>query len=189
MNLSKSIKLLVASVLILVGFQPAQALWRDKKIGWFDIVQAEKSCGAIATYEFDGRPDVTLMVILGADGKIAMSLASYGWSAEQDESYPDIEWNVNGQTYGGKSVGIRYDDGTRGFLGTFGPEMLDDLSKGSSLFVTKGEATVTHINLTGSGAAIAALRACATDLKAQLDAKQRRERKWNYIEKDPFGGN
>jgi TonB family protein len=166
-------------------------------VGWFDIIEAEESCIASSEYEFDGRSDVKLLLVLGEQQDfVGLMIYSLDWSAKKDVEYPGITYTLNGFVYSdvkdddGKMIlttkGDLFESVYKGFFRLFTVQFLDDFAKGDSLLVEKDATVITHINLHSSGAAVTKLRECAAYVKRKNDAQRAQEAQWDYIEKDPF---
>lgn len=150
----------------------------------FDVLQLDDSCVITTTYDFDGRSSVRLSLFW--DGARAdLFLSSLGWSNRASAPYA-VQYSLGGFVYEGNARGLVSDGGYKGFVSGFDPAFLGDFARAESLYVTTGDTVVTHLNLSGSGAAIATLRRC-TDHVQEANAEQaRRERRWDYIAPDPF---
>lgn len=160
---------------------------------WFDVAQGDTSCVMSSSFNFDGRPDVNLDIVYGGDGSGALLVTSSGWSAVEGAKYDDLNFllvNPDRDFGGGVATGVVLSYIYKGFSTTFPPEFLDAISAASSMIVTKGKgddtATLTHVNLRGSGAAVASLRRCAEHVQRSNAAKARREERWDHITRDPF---
>lgn len=91
---------------------------------------------------------------------------------------------------GGVATGVVLSYIYKGFRISFPTDFLDALAAASSMIVTKGkgddQVILTHINLRGSGAAVASLRRCAEHVQRANAAQARREQRWDHISRDPF---
>lgn len=167
-----------------------------QSVGWFDITEAETSCVATAEYNFDGRSDVKLALLVGEDGYPILMINSLDWSAKDGVEYPGITYSLNGFTYSdvknkdGKFLlvtnGNTFDGIYKGFIRIFTANFLDDFASGSSLLIENGDSVITHIKLFSSSDAVAKLRECSAYLKRKNDAQRKQEAEWDYISKDPF---
>lgn len=164
---------------------PAKAREWPKTAGW-DIVQSESSCAIFEEYE--GKGETNLLIVLNVDGSAGAMMTNYGWSAADDENY-ELSWIVNGSVYTGPAFGIgkRYET-RKGFGGKFRAEFIDDIAKGSSLLVQRGDIVVDQLSLDGSGAAIAMAKRCLAVVKAEIAAAERERQRFAHIADDPFAG-
>lgn len=157
-------------VLMLAGIVAAQPTfareWPDVK-GW-QIIEGTTSCGARMTYE--GNGSISLLIILSAKGKASLTVANYNWLIKEGETF-DVRWSVNGNSYTGEVEGTILRDGRHGILGTFVEDLLDDLAKGDSLRVDRGDALIDNVTLTNSAAAISVAKQCRSAVRSRLAAE------------------
>lgn len=172
---------------------PAWGQSRNWSTPQFDIAEVDDACVLSSSFAFDGRSDVKLDLIWNGDG-VGLALTSSGWSAEDGKEYEGFSYlfrNPDASFSGGKTFGTIFGYIYKGFLTPFDADVLESFASAESLIVLRkvGEsepAIVTHMNLEGSGAAIASLRRCTTHVLRQNAAQARREQEWDYIERDPF---
>lgn len=149
----------------------------------FEVVQLESSCAISTSYDFDGRSPVELTLFY-EDDKVSVLLTSSDWSNRTGEIY-EVSYQLGGYSYAGEATGL-VTSGRPGFVAKFEPTFLTDFAAASALLVTRGEVIITHLSLSGSGAAVATVRRCLEHVQRTNAAQARREQRWDYIPEDPF---
>jgi hypothetical protein len=173
---------------------PTAAHAQNWDAGGFTITTGDDNCVMTNEFEFDGRPDVQFAVLYDGDS-VFISVASSGWSNKDGDEYRDIVYffrNPDRLYTGGVSRGFVHGYLYKGF-GTFlNVDALDALASAQSLVIGRdGEGDddfvlVTHVNLSGSSAAVASLKRCTAQVQRANAERARREQRWDHIEKDPF---
>ncbi|WP_292046270.1 MULTISPECIES: hypothetical protein [unclassified Brevundimonas] len=183
--------IVAASALLMAG--PSFSQSRNWNTDWFDVTQHDTSCGMSSSFNFDGRPDVNLDILYGGESSGILAVTSSGWSAVEGAEYDDLSFllvNPDRDFGGGVATGVVLSYIYKGFKISFPTDFLDALAAASSMIVTKGkgddQVILTHINLRGSGAAVASLRRCAEHVQRSNAAQARREQRWDHISRDPF---
>jgi len=184
----KAAALGLAMAIALTSSVPASADdWPSS--GAFDVVEVENGCAMAGEFAFDGRSDVKFfLVYAGAD--LSISFTSLDWSKAADDTevaylFLDGSRDVaDGFTASVK--GITLDTIYDGFVAKFTEDVLPPFAHAASLFVRSGDTTITHINLRGSAAAVETLRRCKASVERRESAQAAAERRFDYIERDPF---
>jgi hypothetical protein len=183
--------IVAASALLMAG--PSVGQSRNWNTDWFDVTQHDTSCGMSSSFNFDGRPDVNLDILYAGESSGILAVTSSGWSAVEGAEYDDLSFllvNPDRDFGGGVATGVVLSYIYKGFRISFPTDFLDALAAASSMIVTKGkgedQVILTHINLRGSGAAVASLRRCAEHVQRANAAQARREQRWDHISRDPF---
>ncbi|WP_374274462.1 hypothetical protein [Brevundimonas sp.] len=128
---------------------------------------------------------------------IFVSMENSSWtSLVDDEVHEDIEYafmSKNGDVVAvfvgsTKAISEPFD---RRLIANFEPDFLDHFAQSERLVVVRQpegqEMTVVwDFGLIGTGAAVAALRRCQTNLDRENATRQRKEAQWDYIARDPF---
>ena len=142
------------------------------------------TCGMALEYE--GKGETMLMLLLGADGTVMMSVANYAWSTVPEQKY-ELAYYLNGTVYeGGASVGI-HNGARKGFVTTFAPDFLKHFQASSNLKIRGDKAVlIDSLDLDGSAAGLAQVRRCVAHLKAIAAAAAREKARFAHIPDDPF---
>lgn len=178
-------KLISAAAMLTLASAPAHAKSWQSPGGW-EIHGDDDSCAVFREYE--GKGATNLIVIMFAAGGSAASLTNTAWSSTKDELY-ELTWEVNGRVYSGSSFGLgeKY-EARKGFGGKFGDDFIEDIARGSSLDIYRGDIVVDQLRLDGSGAAVAVAKRCLQSVRAQIAAAEREQRRFAHIPDDPFAG-
>ena len=134
--------------------------------------------------EFDGPGATELTLIRYADERIGVLISNYDWSAKPDEDY-DITYILNGQSYGGNSIGTKAGI-RRGFIGFFPKSFATDFAKGETLHIFLGETRVDQLSLSGTSNAMGLVNRCLIKVRAEIAAAEREKAKFAHIPEDPF---
>jgi protein TonB len=135
--------------------------------------------------EYEGPGDSSLAIGLYADGRIIVANVNYGWSAEKGRTYPEVSFELNGQSYTGTATGVEI-VGKKGFAMKFGQEILADIAAARAVHVYKGDTLVDRLKLDGSAAALGVTKRCLASVRGKIAAAERERQRWAGIPKDPF---
>lgn len=187
------IAILTALLALAVPTAATARTWPDA--GGWTIAEGGDFC--IMTSEFEGPGDSELYLTINADGLVLMADVNSAWSSQDGAVYKDITAVMGDTEYGGTdAIGVEV-NGKKGFLVKLSPTMVDDIAAARSISLYKGEAKMDHLNLSGTGAAIAMTRRCVAALRANRAALEReaaaerakadREKaRYADLAKDPF---
>jgi len=165
-----------------VAAQPALARDWPNAGGWA-IGEGSEFCGMSSEYE--GKGDTELMLMVGLDGNVIVSVKNSGWSPVEGQKY-DLEFYLNGTSYGGGAAVGDADGYKKGFVAKFGGDFAQDFAGGSSLAIYRGQTLVDKLSLRGTAAGVAMVRRCVAALKADRDAAAREKARFADIADDPF---
>jgi periplasmic protein TonB len=175
----------IAAVILAVCIMPMRAGAAEvlgTRGGW-DIYRNDDSCGMHMEFGGPGATQVTLIEY--AAGNIAILVTNQQWTAKQGQEY-DVEYSLNGTTYGGaKAIGTA-DYARSGFVSKFGVEFAEDFAKGSSLHIYLGQQQIDRLSLAGTGVAVAAVHQCLAGVRASQRADAREKARWADLPKNPF---
>lgn len=175
-------RILLAAAALLSAQSAVARDWPET--GGWTIVQGETMCAM--SNEFEGPGDSELFIVMGVDGIILMTDVNSEWTSVEGEIYDDITAVMDGTVYGGsRAVGAEL-DGKKGFTVKLDPTMLEAIGAGRSIHLYRGDLRMDHLNLSGTGAAIAMTRRCLADLRATRAAAERETRRFSTLERDPF---
>ena len=177
--------LIAAATMASMSSVPAYSKMWQSPGGW-EIHDDDDNCAVFRQYE--GKGATNLLVILFAAGGSAASLTNTAWSSSKDEEY-ELSWEVNGNVYRGSAFGLgeKFEE-RKGFGGKFGDEFVDDIARGSSLDIYRGDIVVDQLRLDGSGSAIAIAKRCLQTVRANITAAEREKQRFEHIPDDPFAG-
>ena len=150
--------------------------------GW-EITEGTDFC--LMHMEYEGPGDSSLAIGLYADGRIIIANVNYSWSAEKGRSYPDISFELNGNSYTGTAKGVEI-VGKKGFAMLFGQDILSDIAAARAVHVYKGDTLVDRLKLDGSAAGLAMTKRCLASVRRKQAAAERERQRWADIPKDPF---
>lgn len=166
---------------------PAEARVWPETGGW-SISQGSDFC--TMGNEFEGPGDSEMFVTLYDSGLILMGVFNSNWTSKDDEIYDDITAAMGDVQYGGsKAMGLTL-EGKSGFGIRLHPSMLTALAGASSIRLYKGDVKMDHLNLSGTGVAIAMVKRCLATVKAEnaatAAAAAREKARYSGLAVDPF---
>lgn len=174
------------------GMFIAMALWANCTIadarGWpeaggWSIGEADDSCGMMQTYEGKGETQLSLLISLS--GSVGLVIENSDWSIVDGQKY-DLDFVLNGSTYGGGAVVGTAKGYKKGFVAKFGDDFAKDFSAGSSLLIYRGDTLVDQLSLTGTASGVAMVRRCLAAKRAEIAAVERDRQRFAHIADDPF---
>lgn len=151
------------------------------------------NCLMSSSFAVAGRADIEFALLLNEERAI-FSLTSRDWSAVHDQEYEGFAYYFpQSQTLydGGVTLGYVFRYSEKGFSTLIDLGFLDNLAAENRLVVVRqpdvGDlVVVADLDLTGTAAAVAALRRCVAYVTDREAARLERERRNDYIAKDPF---
>lgn len=175
-------KLLAMSISWALAISPAVARdWPDA--GGWSIGEATDSCGM--SQEYAGKGDTELTILIGLDGNVGLLIKNADWSPVNGQKY-EMDYLLNGSSYGGgAAVGVA-DSYKKGFVAKFGEDFGRDFAAGNSLIIYRGKVIVDQLSLKGTAAGMAMVRRCLASLRAEKAAADRETRRYAHISDDPF---
>jgi hypothetical protein len=148
--------------------------------GW---LVAQRTEGCAMGSEFAGPGHTYVAVDKKSDGKVYLAITNDAWSAREGKRY-DVAYRLNGKEYAdGTTTGYR-SGAARGFWSVMGAGFERDFAAGADLSVFLDGDLIRKISLAGTGAAIAALERCVSELHGR-DREERREKR-GHVPADPF---
>lgn len=174
---------LAASLFATVPVAAADDLPRD--IGGWTLAQSGDSKGCFLSRQFDGVGHTTLLLGLDLDGTNRLSLLNDNWSISP-KARVKLDFRLSGGGYvKHDAVGLA-SNGQKGFVTTFDAKFPTYFATSTALQVARGPVPVEQLDLTGSGAAVAALRRCVDALRAAPKAETGKTLRSDAIPRDPF---
>lgn len=157
-----------------------------REIGGWNVGRTEDMCMMVKEFEGSGATEVTLFSD-GNGSEVYLTIDNYNWSAKKDEAYR-LKHSLGDWDYTLPSVGTAESSGygRKGFIAKLRDDYLADFAKSSSLTIMLGDVLVDDLNLSGSGAALSALRACAAELAREAAKAERDRKRLEHIPTDPF---
>ena len=148
-----------------------------REIGDWTVTASRDGKGCFLTREYDRPGKTTLLFGLDGDGTNHLSVLNANWSiAPKDQLSLRFRLSNGGYAKHG-AVGIAA-DGKQGFVTSFEAKFPVYFAASKVLDISRGNVPVEQLGLDGSGAAVAALRACVSLRRAPARAGE--------IPKDPF---
>lgn len=169
-----------ALLIAAVTAAPEARDWPDA--GGFEIVQLEGGCALTAQYPLPGRSPLTLAVFDGTSPELVMSSAD--WSNKEGEKYA-LSFLLGDHAYTGEVTG-QATATEKGFTAAVDDSFINAFAAAPSMFVSRGDVVVAHLNLRGTAAAVAGVRRCSAYVERETAAQTARERRIDYIAADPF---
>lgn len=175
-------KIILASIPAALAISPACARdWPDA--GGWSVVETDGACGMSQTYE--GKGESELLIWLDEDGAVGLSISNDLWSPVDGQKY-EMDYFLNGTSYGGGSAVGSADGSKKGFLSRFDGNFLKDFAAGNTLVIYRGELLVDQLSLKGTAAGVAMVHRCMAAMKADKAAAERERQRLAHIVDDPF---
>lgn len=166
----------------LAAVAPAQAReWPDA--GGWSVFEGNEFCGISSEYE--GKGETQLMLLLGLNGNVVLSLKNSDWSPIQGQKY-ELDYYLNDKSYGGGEAVGAADGFKKGFLATFDDDFAQDFAGGRSLSVYRGKTLVDQLSLRGTAAGMAMVRKYLAAVQADREAAAREKARFAHIADNPF---
>jgi len=171
-----------AAAAMFAAVAPAYARdWPDA--GGWTVVEGNDFCGMSSEYE--GKGDTELLLMVDLDDDVIVSVKNSGWSPVDGQKY-DLDFYLNGTSYGGGSAVGDADGYRKGFIAKFGGDFAQDFAGGTSLAIYRGDTLVDKLSLRGTAAGMAMVRRCLAAVKADRDAAAREKARFAHIADNPF---
>ena len=152
--------------------------------GW-TVAVGKDGEGCFITRSYDRTGGTTLLLGLDPDGANRLSVLNAHWSIKPKAELK-LDFRLSGGSYPKHfAVGIA-SDGKQGFVTSFEPQFPTYFATSRLLEITRGEIPVERLDLAGSGAAVAALRRCVAEQRAQAKGADRPDVRVDDIPVDPF---
>jgi periplasmic protein TonB len=156
--------------------------------GW-DVFEADDKTYCAMTDDYEGKGNTTLSFAKRLDDGIIFMVSNDEWSASKDIKY-GVSLEFDDAAYDMSAYGFGGTYEKKGFSIALSPkngrEFTDQLSRSSAVKIYLGETLVDHLNLRGSGAAIARMNACLEKIRRSEEAAAREKARFANIPDDPF---
>ncbi len=170
---------------LVVGAQASAQAFAARQVGDWTVAVSSDGKGCFLTRDYDRPGDTTLLLGLDRDGTNHLSVLNANWSIKPKDALSlDFRFSSGGYAKHG-AVGMAA-DGKRGFVTSFETKFPAYFAASKVLNVFRGKVPVEMLDLAGSGAAVAALRACVGTLSAQDEAAPDAKARRPLIPADPF---
>lgn len=169
-------RIFLGSAIVLLLITPVRA-----GSGW-ETGRDDDTCYAAMEFEGDGA---TKLLILGTgDQEPMIHITNYSWSAKKGSMYT-LQYHMGEYYYEIPSAGIE-DSIRKGFVTYLSDNFLTDFATSASLKISMDGNLVDHLNLAGSGVAVAKFRSCIRTRKLEIAKAKADEERLKHIPKDPF---
>lgn len=182
-----------SAVVIAVGlFAAASASAQDYKqdykardvSGW-TVSPSRDGGGCFLTRQYDGVGNTTLLLGIDPDGANHLSVLNDNWSIKPRERLK-LNFRLSRGGYAKHDVVGMESGGKRGFVTSFEAKFPTYFAGSLALDISRGTVPVEHLDLGGSGAAVAEVRRCVDAQRANGGPRNDRGARSGEIPKDPF---
>ncbi len=163
----------------------ADPRYQTRTVGDWTVAVSKDQKGCFLTRNYD-RPGKTILLLgLDGDGANHLSVLNANWSIKPKDQLRLTFRLSKGGYAAHDAVGIAADD-RQGFVTSFEAKFPDYFAASKVLNIFRGDVPVEQFGLDGSGAAVAALRACVGSVAATAPAAASRRERADRIPTDPF---
>jgi hypothetical protein len=159
--------------------------YKSREVAGWTVAPSQDGKGCFMTQQYDRPGDTTLLLGVDVDGGNHLSVLNGNWSIKPKEQ---LKLNFR-LTSGGYTrhfaVGMA-SEGKRGFVTSFDAKFPTYFASSLSLHISRGDVPVERLALTGSGAAVAALRTCVAVFRDRPPVAAVTRERIDDIPRDPF---
>lgn len=156
-----------------------------RDLGDWTLAPSEDGDGCFLTRIYKRPGGTTVLLGLDRDGSNHLTVLNANWSIKPKERLA-LDFRLTSGGYPKHfAVGLA-SDGKRGFVTSFESAFLTYFARSQRLDIARSDVPVERLALDGSGAAIAALRACVTARKGKPNGPTAGEPGNDNIPRDPF---
>lgn len=164
------------------------AIARDyppRTLGAWTVALSKDGKGCFLTRTYERAGDTTLLLGIDLDGTNHLSVLNANWSIKpKDRLKLDFRLS-NGGYVKHFAIGMA-SDGKKGFVTSFEPKFPTYFATSAILHISRGDVPVERVNLDGSGAAVAAVRACVEAQRGKPASAAGATPPPDDIPRDPF---
>lgn len=184
---SRSVRVLRVAIAasVLAGAPLAAQDDRARDVGGWTLAPSEDGRGCFLNRQYDGVGHTTLLLGLDVDGTNRLTLLNDNWSIAP-QARVKLDFRLSGGGYVKQDAVALASNGQKGFVTTFDAKFPTYFATSTALQVARGAVPVEQLNLSGSGAAVAALRRCVEARRADAKPEPGKTMRSDAIPKDPF---
>lgn len=180
------VSLLMTSALLIGASTTASARdYAPRTVGSWTVAASKDGTGCFLTREYDRSGKTTLLLGLDIDGNNHLSVLNENWSIKPRDRQ-ELTFRLSKGGYDKHAVVGMASDGKRGFVTNFDAKFPTYFAGSRALHIARGDVPVEQLPLDGSGAAVAALRACVDLHRARSAPAASEKAHSDGIPKDPF---
>lgn len=176
----------VAIVVGLISSAPTSAQdYKTRDVSGWTVSPSRDGDGCFLTRQYDGMGNTTLLLGIDADGSNHLSVLNDNWSIKPRERLK-LNFRLSGGAYTKHDVVGMASGGKRGFVTSFEKKFPIYFAASLALDISRGTVPVEHLDLAGSGAAVAEVRRCVDAQRANGGPRKEKGARSGDIPRDPF---
>lgn len=156
-----------------------------RDVGSWTVAASKDGLGCYLTRTYERHGDTIVLLGLDIDGANRLSVLNANWSIKPKDRLK-LNFRLSNSSYPAHfAVGI-VSDGKQGFVTSFGAKFPSYFAASKDLQISRGDVPVERLSLDGGDAAVAELRNCVDDQRAEPAAAASGKTRTDNIPKDPF---
>lgn len=156
-----------------------------RDIGDWTVAPSKDGQGCFLSRQYKGVGETSLLLGVDTDGSNHLSVLNDNWSITPGDQM-QLNFRLSKGGYAKHAAVGMASAGQRGFVTSFEAKFPDYFAASKTLDISRGAVPVEHLDLTGSGAAIAELKRCVDAYRNNKGAKTDTSNRSGVIPRDPF---
>jgi hypothetical protein len=182
---SSSLSALIVTAGILAGPHVAAQEYPARNVGDWTIAPSKDGQGCFLSRQYKGVGGTSLLLGVDKDESNHLSVLNDNWSIAPGDRM-QLNFRLSKGGYLKHEVVGMASAGQRGFVTSFEAKFPDYFAASTALDISRGDVPVEHLDLTGSGAAVAELQRCVGFYRNNNTAETNKSDRSGAIPKDPF---
>jgi hypothetical protein len=159
--------------------------YASRTVGGWTVAASKDGMGCFTAREYDRNRGTTLLLGLDTDGTNRLVVLNENWSIKPKDQLK-LNFRLSNSSYPAHfAVGI-ISDGEPGFATSFGAKFPSYFAASKVLNISRGDVPVERLDLDGAEAAVAELKKCVADVRAEPAPAMEGKGRSDDIPKDPF---
>jgi hypothetical protein len=159
--------------------------YATRDVGNWTVAAGKDGKGCFLTKEYERAGRTTLLLGLDTDGANHLSVLNANWSIKPKEPLK-LDFQLSAGGYSKHFAVGMASEGKQGFVTNFEWRFPAYFAASKDLRISRGSTPVERLSLEGSGAAVAELRRCVEDQRAESATAASEKDEPDDIPKDPF---
>lgn len=159
--------------------------YAPRDIGDWTVTASQDGKGCFLTRHYERNGNTTLLLGVDTDGTNRLTVLNENWSIKPKERLT-LNFRLSNSSYPAHFAVGMISDGKQGFVTSFGATFPSYFAASTVLRISRGDVPVERLSLDGGRAAVAGLRTCVDDQRANPTAAVRGNARSDDIPRDPF---
>lgn len=179
------ISLLIVTVGLLAGAHAVAQEYPAHDVGNWTIAPSKDGQGCFLSRQYRGVGGTSLLLGVDKDGSNHLSVLNDNWSITPGDRM-QLNFRLSKGGYAKhEAVGMTA-AGQRGFVTSFEAKFPTYFAASKVLDISRGNVPVEHLDLAGSGAAVAELQRCVASYRDSAGTETSKNKRASAIPEDPF---